>query len=178
MWFYNWFVKWNVFSFSLQWIKILRYLKLENWKYKESVVGDEDVPLVEFMYLVFTRMPGGSYRRRLKSLLLRLCDIFFERLWLIPLFGGGGDRSVCRFAFSKTLPGWAVGLLRCVWFQRESDQRHLKGNVLGCRRVTAETETQGFHQHLPLQADHEFQVGAPHSTHRSGCFLGTRVGQW
>ena len=30
----------------------------------------EDVPLVEFMYLVFTRMAGESYRRRLGSLLL------------------------------------------------------------------------------------------------------------
>ena len=30
----------------------------------------EDVPLVEFMYLVFTRMPGESYRTRLRSLLL------------------------------------------------------------------------------------------------------------
>ena len=29
----------------------------------------EDVPLVEFMYLVFTRMPGESYRRWLRSLL-------------------------------------------------------------------------------------------------------------
>ena len=28
----------------------------------------EDVTLVEFMYLVFTRMPGESYRRRLGSL--------------------------------------------------------------------------------------------------------------
>ena len=36
----------------------------------------EDVPVVEFMYFVFTRMPGESYRRRLKSLLLRLCDVF------------------------------------------------------------------------------------------------------
>ena len=36
----------------------------------------EDVPLVEFMYLVFTRMPGESYRRRLRSLLLCLCDVF------------------------------------------------------------------------------------------------------
>ena len=33
----------------------------------------EDVPLVEFMYLIFTRMPGESYRRRLRSLLC-LCD--------------------------------------------------------------------------------------------------------
>ena len=36
----------------------------------------EDVPLVEFMYLVLTRMPGESYRRRLRSLLLCLCDVF------------------------------------------------------------------------------------------------------
>ena len=35
-----------------------------------------DVPLVEFMYLVFTRMPGENYRRRLMSLLLYLCNIF------------------------------------------------------------------------------------------------------
>ena len=36
----------------------------------------ENVPLVEFMYLVFTRMPGDSYRRRLRSLLWCLCDVF------------------------------------------------------------------------------------------------------
>ena len=36
----------------------------------------EDVPLVEFMYLVLTRMPGDSYRRRLGSLLLYLCYVF------------------------------------------------------------------------------------------------------
>ena len=34
------------------------------------------VPLVEFMYLVFARMPGESYRRRLVSLLLYLCYVF------------------------------------------------------------------------------------------------------
>ena len=28
------------------------------------------------MYLVFTRKPGESYRRRLRSLLLHLCDVF------------------------------------------------------------------------------------------------------
>ena len=36
----------------------------------------EAVPLVEFMYLVFTRIPGESYRRRLRSLLLNLCYLF------------------------------------------------------------------------------------------------------
>ena len=36
----------------------------------------KDVPLVEFMYLVFTRLPGESYRRRLRSLLLYLSYVF------------------------------------------------------------------------------------------------------
>ena len=34
------------------------------------------VPLAEVMYLVITRMPCESYRRRLRSLLLSLCDVF------------------------------------------------------------------------------------------------------
>ena len=33
-------------------------------------------PVVEFMYFVFTRMPGESYRSRLRSLLSCLCDVF------------------------------------------------------------------------------------------------------
>ena len=36
----------------------------------------EDVPPMEFMYLVFTRMLRESYCRRLRSLLLSLCDVF------------------------------------------------------------------------------------------------------
>ena len=38
----------------------------------------DDVPLLEVMYLAFTRMPGESYCRRLRSLLLCLCDVFRE----------------------------------------------------------------------------------------------------
>ena len=36
-----------------------------------------DVPLVAFMYLVFTHMPDESYRRWLRSLLLYLCYLFW-----------------------------------------------------------------------------------------------------
>ena len=42
----------------------------------ELTVGDsglcccEDVPLVEFMYRIFTRKPGESYCRRFRSLML------------------------------------------------------------------------------------------------------------
>ena len=35
---------------------------------------NDGVPLVELLYLVFTRMPGENYRRRLRSLLY-LCDV-------------------------------------------------------------------------------------------------------
>ena len=49
-----------------------RFTTETNLKQKEA----KDVPLVEFMYLVFTRMPGESYRRRLRSLLLYLCYVF------------------------------------------------------------------------------------------------------
>ena len=41
----------------------------------ESYRNVGDVPLVKFMYLVFTRMPGESYRRLLGSLLLCLRDV-------------------------------------------------------------------------------------------------------
>ena len=40
--------------------------------YLYCIGTNEDVPLVEFMYLVFARMPGESYRKRLGSLLLYL----------------------------------------------------------------------------------------------------------
>ena len=36
----------------------------------------EDVPLVEFMFLAFMRMPGENYHRQLRSLLLYLCYVF------------------------------------------------------------------------------------------------------
>ena len=36
----------------------------------------EDIPLVECMYLVCTHIPLQSYRRRLRSLFLRSCDVF------------------------------------------------------------------------------------------------------
>ena len=40
-----------------------------------SSVVQEGVPPVQLMYLVFTRRPGESYHRRLRSFLLGLCDV-------------------------------------------------------------------------------------------------------
>ena len=52
---------------------IKHLLKVDN---QISCLRNEDVPLVEFLYLVFTRMPGESYRRQLGSLLLYLFTYF------------------------------------------------------------------------------------------------------
>ena len=46
------------------------------WKNNDK----EDAPLVEFMSFVFTGMPGKSYRRRLRPLLLCLCDVFLAQI--------------------------------------------------------------------------------------------------
>ena len=40
------------------------------------ITDDGSVLLGELMYLVFTSMPGESYRRWLRSFLLSLCDVF------------------------------------------------------------------------------------------------------
>ena len=63
----------------------------------EQYSGVRDVPLVAFMYLVFTCMPGESWHRRLGSL-LRSCGIFWALFnspisWFCIFFGF----SWCRF---------------------------------------------------------------------------------
>ena len=58
------------------------------------------------MYLAFTRVPGESYRRRFRSLLLRLCDVFLALInspvcWLITL---NFSLSCLDFFFSSPPP--------------------------------------------------------------------------
>ena len=53
-----------------------------------NVRNFEAVPLLEFMYVVFTCMPGESYCRWFGSFLLCLCDVFWVRLtplWVDPV---------------------------------------------------------------------------------------------
>ena len=71
---------------SLTWIKKLvistemtKWRQLLHFSYPElELVKDywADVPLVEFMYRIFTCIPGENYHRLLGSLLLYLCYIF------------------------------------------------------------------------------------------------------
>ena len=48
---------------------------------------------MEFLYLVFTRIPGESYRRRLRSLLLYLCYVFRALIISLACY-------FCCFAFT------------------------------------------------------------------------------
>ena len=77
----------------------------------ESSIGGSHltvtVPLVEFMYLVFTCMPGESYGRQLRSLLLCLCDVFQGLTnslvsWFILLWLGMHRKHACVYANKET----------------------------------------------------------------------------
>ena len=74
----------------------------------------EDVLLVEFMYLVFTRMPGESYRRGLGFLLLCFCDVFRALINSIVL--------ICRQ--STQFGGIAFGTCKLL--------RFFKGTIVIC----------------------------------------------
>ena len=77
-------------------VMILIITIIYSFCHQNDVHPFEDVPLVEFMYLVFTRMPSESYRRQLRSLLLYLCYVFgalINSLVLI-LHERSGPRSV------------------------------------------------------------------------------------
>ena len=75
------------FNFQLQSILIPNiYAKLPCAHAPDCPFFDA-VPVVGFMYLVyFTHMPGESYRRRLRSLLLCLCDVFPELINSLDTF--------------------------------------------------------------------------------------------
>ena len=75
-----------------------------------------DVPLAEFMYLVFTRMPGESYRWRLRSLLylyyvfraLRVGMVVGVVVLLLRIssasseYGGGGRGRLYTYRYTVT----------------------------------------------------------------------------
>ena len=65
------------------------------------------------MYLVFTRMPSESYRSRLKSLLLCLCDIFRALInsFMCCLSTAEGTSSRLRFEW-KISPHWVLGTVK------------------------------------------------------------------
>ena len=55
-------------------MKLMRRRKISSTHRPVRVSHEQQT--VMWMYLVFTRMPGESYRRWLRSLLLYLCDVF------------------------------------------------------------------------------------------------------
>ena len=75
----------------------------------------EDVPLVEFTYLVFTRMPGERYRRRLRSLLFYLCYVFRALINSLVCWS-------CPWKYGST---WFTCMLACVMSDRSTEARNV-----------------------------------------------------
>ena len=81
----------------LWWSLCTLYLSHATWEY----------PLMEFMYFAFTRMPGESYCRILRSLLLCLCDVFRAQInshvcWLYT------TRVSYLAVYPEGSPFWAI----------------------------------------------------------------------
>ena len=85
---------WGVFFLSCLFVWFVQ--SLLNWF--------EDVPLVEFMYLVFIHVPSESYRRWLRSLLLCVKKI---ECWLTPLCA---DSAQAIWIFCRRFTTDFVGL--------------------------------------------------------------------
>ena len=71
----------------------MELISARKMSHKNKQQRPEDVPLVESMHLVLTRMPCESYRRRLRSLLLCLCGVFRALI----------NSLVCRLLLNKVL---------------------------------------------------------------------------
>ena len=94
---------------------------------KTWVASNGDVPLVEFMYLVFTRMPGESYRRRLRSLVLcymfraltnsLVCWFWTSALGLVLALINNNHNACVRNVFVRvSLRDITIWILRCSSF--------------------------------------------------------------
>ena len=103
-----------------------------------SALKSSWLPLVEFMYVAITRMPGESYRRRLRSLLSCLCDVF---LALINSFVWWFISAVCVFFIAfDILPTWShetgpqVFLISTLAYDFH---QHLYAGLLGMSRLNS-----------------------------------------
>ena len=86
-------VVWRPSSMQRHTSKLPKLMSEQTTSKKKS--DEKDVPLVQFMYFVFTRMPGESYCRRLRSWLC-LRDVFRALI----------NSLVCWKSMSLTCPSW------------------------------------------------------------------------
>ena len=97
--------------------EIINARKMPNKHNKEDpshYCNSPGMPLVEFMYLVFTHMPGKSCCRWLRSSLLCLCDIFWALI----------NSLVCCISLWQKNNNKKIGnyLLNSPWASREGDK--------------------------------------------------------
>jgi len=90
---------------------------------------------MEFIYLVFTPMPGKSYCRRLRSLLLYLCYVFWALInSLVCWFCTSTVFQICASCRNVVTGGvcWEEGqviIVPLVSFRKRNCKRHRQGYV-------------------------------------------------
>ena len=96
----------------------------------------EDAPLVEFMYLAFTRMPGESYLRRLRPLLVYLCYVF--RALITSL--------VCRLCKGRSQKGSYTGHTTAQWKPNATNHPFTRKQLkIGVQKVVDRHRNTGYY---------------------------------
>ena len=102
-----------------------------------------DVPVVELMYLVFTRMSGETCCRRLRSLLLCLCDAFPALINSLAccvtpscVWRGTGGNWHSRIGVGGGGRGGQYPSLRCRHQKTVSDESHFNVSLIARNKVT------------------------------------------
>ena len=139
------------------------------WKHLNGGCTLEYVSLVEFMCLAFTRMPGESYRRRLRSLLLYLCYIFWVIInsllcWQKHLVNGLLSTKHCN------CPEWLSAVERMLTIQWLSE-RTLKTQWLSDRMLKIQWLT--IWQDIKNLMTNLQEVNNPTTNYPNTCLSGT-----
>ena len=96
----------------------------------------EAVPLMGFMYLVFTRIPGESYRRRLRPLLLYLCYVFRALI----------NSLVCRLCKGRSQKGSYTGHTTAQWKPNATNHPFTRKQLkIGVQKVVDRHRNTGYY---------------------------------
>ena len=150
------------------WLMIFTHTMVISIEKKKKEKKKEDVPLVEYMYLVFTRMPGESYRRRFRSSSANFNSLL---CWFISVNSGHVRRAtVGHYGAEQTTSSRSDSTAWFVIFTAhvEAGARWYRGsvilNVLCLGRVRSLTRR-------------EFEVlqRGRYSAERSLCYISSRL---
>ena len=129
-------------------------------------------PQVEFMYIAFTCMPGESYCRRLRSLFLCLCDVFWVLINSLACWLCTGARGFVLFQIvfwgklSRQQTVHASEVFKQMQIQRKLKEREGDGPSRTNKQIQKHTHTHTHTQHTHTTHTHTHTQHTHTHTHK------------